>query len=121
MCGRWTGGGWTSCCSYSKCLRPLGEGEGGGREKAVKHRKSTHLSCSYLEDNGGALAVGWVGGASSSKKGLSVYIRDDKIMKIWLASDVHVLLTLIFTHHRLTLVCANEAPIYTKKKVQFLS
>lgn len=61
--------------------------------------------------------MGWVGGASSSKKGLSVYvIRDDKIMKIWLASDV--LLTLIFTHHRLTLVCANEAPIYTKKKVR---
>ena len=59
--------------------------------------------------------MGWVGGASSSKKGLSVYTRDDKIMKIWLKSDV--LLTLIFTHHRLTLVCANEAPIYTKKKV----
>ena len=59
--------------------------------------------------------MGWVGGASSSKKGLSVYIiRDDKIMKIWLASDV--LLTLIFTHHRLTLVCANEAPIYPKKE-----
>ena len=52
-----------------------------------------HVHCSYLylEDNGGALAVGWVGGASSSKKGLNVYIRDDKIIRIWLASNYWIL------------------------------
>ena len=38
VCGHWTGGGWTSCCSYSKCLRPLGGDREGEREKERDRR-----------------------------------------------------------------------------------
>ena len=85
----------------------------------------------YLEDSGATLAEGWEGGTppSSSKNGLNVCMctsHKRQTMRTWLEPDVHCVsihhitrLTLTFTHHKLTLVCVNDAPIYTTKHTQY--